>query len=99
MSLHVAVAIDAKSSIEQTGSYLVKDADKGTNDAEETRDAVETTDAEETTDAGKVAGKGRLFAEFYEAGYYTKTPQGLEFVYQNTKGDTVRLKATLTTTV
>ncbi|KAI0404023.1 hypothetical protein F4802DRAFT_569439 [Xylaria palmicola] len=33
------------------------------------------------------AGKGRRFAEFYDAGYRTKTPAGLNFVIQNSIGD------------
>ncbi|KAJ2992529.1 hypothetical protein NUW58_g2134 [Xylaria curta] len=44
---------------------------------------------EETGDAGqrRGVGKGRRFARFYDAGYRTKTPEGLDFVIQNTIGD------------
>lgn len=52
-------------------------------------------DAAEETDAEKMTGKGKLFAQFYNAGYYTKTPQGLDFVFQNTMGDTVRFNERL----
>lgn len=63
----------------------------------EARTAIERTgfhlskDTDEESQAGKVTGKGKRFAQFYNAGYYTKTPQGLDFVFQNTLGDTVRL--------
>ncbi len=50
-------------------------------------------DPDEESDVERSAGKGQRFAEFYNAGYYTKTPQGLDFVFQNTMGDTVRFKA------
>jgi hypothetical protein len=36
--------------------------------------------------------KGRQFAKFYEDGYRTKTPGGLEFIFQNSLGDDVSLK-------
>ncbi|KAM3549293.1 hypothetical protein ARSEF4850_008934 [Beauveria asiatica] len=47
-------------------------------------------DTDEETDAEKVTGKGQRFAQFYNAGYYTKTPQGLDFVFRNIWGDTPR---------
>lgn len=47
------------------------------------------------TDSEDFTGKGKLFAQFYDAGYYTKTPQGLEFIFQNTWGDTVRFREAL----
>ena len=74
-------AVDARLSIERTGFHVVKDAEEDTNDAEG------------INDAQKFAGKGKRFAQFYNAGYYTRTPQGLDFVYQNTVGDIVRLEA------
>lgn len=48
-------------------------------------------DAEEP-EHGRDTGKGGQFAQFYNDGYYTKTPKGLEFVFQNTIGDNVRVK-------
>jgi hypothetical protein len=77
---HSISVANAKSSIERTGFYLVKDASDG------------PTDSEETNETRRNTGKGKLFAQFYNAGYYTRTPQGLEFCFQNTYGDTVRLK-------
>lgn len=74
-SLQSIPVIDAKSSIERTGLYLVKDRVEQTNDAEGQRDVARS------------AGKGKGFARFFREGYYTKTPKGLDFVYQNTKGD------------
>lgn len=82
-SLHSTSAVDAKSSIERSGFHLVKDPNEGPKDVDE------------TSDAPRRAGKGKRFAQFYSAGYYTKTPQGLDFVFQNTMGDTVRLKVSL----
>lgn len=35
------------------------------------------------------ATKGTQFAKFYDAGYRTKTPEGLDFIFQNTLGDPV----------
>lgn len=46
---------------------------------------------EETEDAG-ARNKGRLFAKFYAAGYRTKTPDGLDFIFRNTIGYSVCLK-------
>lgn len=66
------------------------------NSAPEAKASIERTglylvkDTVEETDAEEVAGKGKRFAQFYNAGYYTKTPQGLDFVFRNTMGDTVR---------
>ncbi|KAJ6782353.1 hypothetical protein PWT90_03428 [Aphanocladium album] len=43
---------------------------------------------EEADDATETTGKGTRFALFFNAGYYTKTPQGLDFVFHNSFKDT-----------
>ncbi|ATY65412.1 hypothetical protein A9K55_002149 [Cordyceps militaris] len=42
---------------------------------------------EEENNAKEVVGKGRRFARFFNEGYYTRTPQGLDFVFRNTMND------------
>ncbi|CAG9956759.1 unnamed protein product [Clonostachys rosea f. rosea IK726] len=66
--------IEAKSFIERAGLYIVKDAEDRSNDGKE-------------KESRRDVGKGEQFAQFYNNGYLTKTPEGLEFVYQNTIGD------------
>lgn len=72
----------AITSIEQAGFHIVKDTGDETNEAKE-------------GDTGRKDGKGRRFARFYNNGYRTKTPEGLEFVYQNIIGDRVRMISSL----
>ncbi|KAH7016275.1 uncharacterized protein B0I36DRAFT_254484 [Microdochium trichocladiopsis] len=49
---------------------------------------VKDQDAEDQTQT-EISTKGRQFALFYDAGYHTKTPEGLDFIIHNTLGDPV----------
>lgn len=72
--------------IERAGYYIVKDTESGISDTK-------------MGDSEGNDGKGRRFARFYNNGYRTKTPEGLEFVYQNTIGDRVRREPSFCVTV
>ncbi|EFY91630.1 hypothetical protein MAC_02220 [Metarhizium acridum CQMa 102] len=64
----------AKLSIERAGYHIIKDAEHSKVNIGE-------------NESQRDMGKGRRFAQFYKEGYKTKTPNGLDFVYQNTIAD------------